>query len=90
MAFKKGQSGNLRGKPKGDLNKNTKTIKEMFNTVFTDLQNDSKANLLSWAKSNPTDFYKLCGRLIPTGLELKAEKEKVIQVFKIGEVEIEF
>lgn len=77
MAFIKGQSGNLKGKPKGALNKNTKTVKEMFNTVFSDLQNDSKANLLQWAKENPSDFYRLCSKLIPTSVDLSAEIREI-------------
>jgi hypothetical protein len=90
MGFIKGQSGNLKGKPKGSLNKNTKTVKEMFNTVFSDLQNDSKANLYQWAKDNPSDFYKLCSKLIPAAVEMKAElNEPIKQVFKIGNTVIE-
>ena len=40
MAFKKGQSGNLSGKPKGALNKNTKTQNYVSNhTIEKEIQN---------------------------------------------------
>lgn len=59
--FKKGNPG----KPKGAVNKSTKLIKDVFAGVFTKLQTDSKANLITWAKQNPTEFYKLASKLIP-------------------------
>jgi len=71
MAFKKGESGNTEGRPKGTPNKLTATVKEVFTTVFTDLQSESEVNLFDWAKKNPTDFYKLCAKLIPAAVEMK-------------------
>ena len=65
MPFKKGQSGNKEGRPKGSENKLTKTVKETVLGVFNDLQEDPKANLLSWAKTEPTEFYKIAAKLIP-------------------------
>jgi hypothetical protein len=88
MAFKKGESGNSEGRPKGTPNKLTATVKDVFTTVFTELQSDSEVNLKAWGKDNPTEFYKLCSKLIPAAVEMKAEIEGVEQVFKIGNVEI--
>lgn len=76
------------GRQAGTQNKLTKTVKEVFTTVFTNLQEDSEVNLMEWGKKNPTDFYKLCAKLIPAAVEMKAEVEGVEQVFKIGNVEI--
>lgn len=76
------------GRVAGTPNKLTKTVKEVFTTVFTELQEDSEVNLLAWGKDNPTEFYKLCAKLIPAAVEMKAEIEGVEQVFKIGNVEI--
>jgi Mlc titration factor MtfA (ptsG expression regulator) len=76
------------GRVKGTQNRLTKTFKELLADTISDLQNDKKANLKSWAKENPTEFYKIAAKLIPTevtgniGLDVK-------QVFKIGDTEIE-
>lgn len=76
------------GRVAGTPNKLTATVKEVFTTVFTELQTDSDVNLKEWGKNNPTEFYKLCSKLIPAAVEMKAEIEGVEQVFKIGNVEI--
>lgn len=56
--------GSRAGKP----NKFTKTVKEAFEIAFNELQGDKDANLVSWAKNNTTDFYKLASKLIPTSV----------------------
>ena len=58
------------GRPKGAVNKSTKLVKEVFAEVFDKLQTDEeakqkRADLESWAKANPTEFYKLASKLIP-------------------------
>lgn len=73
--FEKGNSG----KPKGALNKLTKTVKEKVLDVFNELQDDPTANLLSWAKEEPTEFYKIASKLIPAEVNAKLDGN-VIQV----------
>jgi hypothetical protein len=53
-----------KGKPKGATNKINKSIKQTMFDVFSQLQDDPKANLLSWAKDNQTEFYRMSIRLI--------------------------
>lgn len=77
--FEKGNSG----KPKGTPNKLTRTVKETVLAVFNDLQADPKANLLSWGKGNPTEFYKIAAKLIPT--EVNATVKDVTIKFKDAE-----
>lgn len=77
MSFKKGESGNLAGRPKGTPNKLTRTVKETVLAVFNDLQSDPEANLLSWAQQEPTEFYKIASKLIPT--EVKADVGVVVK-----------
>jgi hypothetical protein len=62
--FQKGNSG----RKAGSANKFTKTVKEAFEIAFNELQGDKDANLVSWAKNNTTDFYKLASKLIPTSV----------------------
>ena len=88
MAFIKGKSGNAEGRPKGSVNKLTISVKDAFNVAFNELQLKPDVNLIEWGEKNPTDFYKLCSKLIPAAVEMKAEIEGVEQVFKIGNVEI--
>ena len=73
--FEKGNSG----KPKGALNKLTKTVKEKVLDVFNELQDDPTANLLSWAKEEPTEFYKIASKLIPAEVNAKLDGN-IIQV----------
>lgn len=63
MAFKKGQSGNPRGRKKGEPNKLTKSAREAFALAFDAL--GGAEQLALWAAANPTEFYRLYARLIP-------------------------
>ena len=47
----------------GKLNK---TVKETVLAVFNELQSDPKAKLITWAKDEPGEFYKIAAKLIPT------------------------
>jgi hypothetical protein len=61
MKFEEGNPG----KPKGALNKTTRMVKQVFADVFEKLQEDPEANLITWARQNQTEFYKLSTKLIP-------------------------
>jgi hypothetical protein len=63
--FKKGEGG----RPKGASNKTTRLVKEVFADVFAQLQNHETANLKAWAEQEPTEFYKLASKLIPTQVD---------------------
>lgn len=67
MPAKKGHI-KIGGRTKGTPNKLTKTVRETVLKVFNDLQEDHKANLLTWAKQNPKDFYLIASKLIPNEL----------------------
>lgn len=73
--FEKGNAG----KPKGSLNKLTTTVKERVLNVFNELQDDPQANLLSWAKEEPAEFYKIASKLIPTEVSATVT-ERIITV----------
>ena len=65
--FKKGNPG----RPKGAENKLTKTVRETVLEVFNELQQSEEHSLKAFAEKNPTEFYKIASKLIPT--DLKAE-----------------
>ena len=73
--FQKGNSG----KPKGATNKLTRTFKEILTDALEALQEDKKNNLEAWAKENPTEFYKIASKLIPSEISATVES-KVITV----------
>lgn len=74
--FEKGKSGNENGRPAGTPNKLTKTVKETVLAAFNDLQQDPRANIVSWGLDNPTEFYKIAAKLIPTEISANVELVK--------------
>lgn len=76
------------GKPQGAVHTLTRTFKEALTAAFNELQNDPKANLVEWGKKNPTAFYMVASKLIPTEVN-HAVNEKVITVVVPGESKIE-
>jgi hypothetical protein len=80
MSFKKGdKKPESSGRKEGSVNKLTKTVKERVLEVFNELQDDPQANLLSWAKDEPTEFYKIAAKLIPADINAKVDG-KIITV----------
>lgn len=77
--FKKGEA---KGRPVGAVNKLTRTVRDTVLEVFNELQGDPDVKLSAWAKSEPTEFYKIAAKLIPT--EIKGTVKNVITV-KIGD-----
>lgn len=63
MPFEKGAKPGP-GRPKGLQNKNTLSVKAALHQAF-DLLGGVRA-LFEWAGKNPSEFYKLWGRMIPT------------------------
>jgi hypothetical protein len=80
MGFEKGKPRpENAGRKEGSINKLTKTVKEKVLEVFNELQEDPTANMLSWAKEEPTEFYKIAAKLIPADINAKVEG-KIIEV----------
>ena len=69
MTFQKGQSGNPSGRKKGSANKVTRDIRQAFLDAFDALQQEPGVNLVDWVKDQPTEFYRLSGKLIPAKVE---------------------
>lgn len=75
------------GRQKGTPNKTTREVREWFNLVFRMLQKDPDVNLFEWAKANPTEFYKLAARLIPTQTQLTGQNGNPIEVKAVRDFE---
>jgi hypothetical protein len=59
------------GRVAGTPNRFTRTVREVFEQTFNALQDDPVNNLTQFAKLNPTEFYKLAAKLIPTDVALQ-------------------
>lgn len=66
--------GRRGGRKAGVPNKFTSAIKAAFETAFRDLQSsvpkrgEPEFRLTAWAKSHPTEFYKMMSRMVPQEL----------------------
>lgn len=64
------------GRKKGVQNKTTVAVKEALQSTFDEIGGVN--GLVNWAKQEPTEFYKLWGKLLPT--EVKADVGGQLQV----------
>lgn len=63
-----------KGRPKGAANKSTVAVKAAMQAVYADLQDapaeglepGPHAHFKAWASANPTEFYKLWVKMLPT------------------------
>ena len=83
MAFAKGH--NHGGRQKGAKNKFTKQFKDLLTETYEALEanedrkeGDPETGMLVWAKEHPTDFYRICAKLIP--LQITGEGGNPIEV----------
>lgn len=63
----------------GKLNR---TVKETVLAVFLDLQSDPVVNLKQWAKDEPTEFYRIASKLIPTELAGKVDAKITLNIVR--------
>ena len=66
------------GRQKGGLNKNTLSIRQVYEDTFENL--GGVEAMTEWAKENLTEFYKLHAKLIPVKTELTGPDGQPIQV----------
>lgn len=59
-----------KGRPKGSKNKVTRVFREGVITAYENLGGADA--LTDWARENPSEFYKICARLIPTEMTVDA------------------
>jgi len=72
------------GRQKGVPNKSTKAVKEALQEAFEGM--GGTKSLIEWAKSEPTELYKLWTKLLPA--EVKAEVTTIGDQ-PIGKIQIE-
>lgn len=79
MSFKPGNPGGP-GRPKGAVNKLTRTVRQAFEEAFDLLQADPAKPyaLAPWGMKNPDKFYLLAAKLIP--VQVQAQVDDVTQL----------
>lgn len=65
MAFKKAGPG----RPKGMKNKSSTMFLEALSDAVQAMQNSKDHNLFAWGKKNPTEFWKIASKLLPTSIQ---------------------
>lgn len=86
MSFKRGikkVAGS--GRKKGSQNKLTTTVKDTVLSVFNQLQEDPKHNLLKFATNYPREFYNIASRLIPAEMTAKVTGDTIIRFIRDGD-----
>ncbi len=80
MAFEKDNKLST-GRPKGAKNRLTNDVRAIFHRVYDEMGDgiiDEKTGkpisghqaMLAWAQANPTEFYRLYGKMIPASIEI--------------------
>ncbi len=83
MAFNKGHKL-ATGRPKGSKNRITNDVRQVFHRIYEEMGTGiidettgkpitGHQAMLVWAQSNPTEFYRLYGKMIPQTAELPAD-----------------
>jgi hypothetical protein len=75
------------GRAKGTPNKVTTVFKDAVRTVYEDI--GGHAAFAEWARSNPTDFYKIASRLIPTEAPIVPDEDRYITVSITGALPVQ-
>jgi hypothetical protein len=69
MAYGKKTGGRTKGTP----NKLSSTVKANVVAVFDDLNGEDLRHMKEWARENPTQYYNLYAKLLPTEIEAEVE-----------------
>lgn len=68
------------GREKGSLNATSRSMKETVMNTLKWLQTQPRSNMRAWAKENPTQFYQIAAKLIPTEVTAAVEVTGIKQI----------
>lgn len=66
------------GRQKGSLNRVTTAFKDAVRIVYDDIGGHSA--FAAWARENPTEFYRIAARLIPTEIATRGDNTITVVV----------
>ncbi len=66
------------GRPKGSINKTTASVKAALIEAFEKM--GGVKSLLKWGRSEPTEFYKLWAKMLPTDVEASIKGKIEIRI----------
>ena len=81
--FRKGQSGNPAGRPRGAINLLSRTAKASVQQCFEDM--GGLPAFVEWAKKNPTQFYQLYAKLLPHEVSGEDDGGVTVIIQKLGD-----
>lgn len=69
------------GRTAGTANKLTTSMKDTTQATLEWLQTQPRSNMRAWANENPTEFYRIAAKMIPTQVnaEVTAKLIKVVR-----------
>ena len=70
------------GRQIGTPNKVTTAFKDAIRFVYENI--GGHAAFANWAKENPTDFYKIAARLIPTEKDSKEDRNITVEIVQFS------
>jgi uncharacterized protein (DUF927 family) len=73
----KAKEARAKAAPRGESKWN-RAVKDVFRETFNKLQEEPAVNLFEWAQSEPTEFYKLASKLIPSEINAKVSAEMTV------------
>jgi len=86
MPFKKGESGNPGGRPKGSKNKLTTSIKEMVFNALNDERVGGEEGFIEWIienKRNKATFYMWLMKMLPSNMDVEEGGELAVILKKV-------
>lgn len=80
------------GRKPGSKNKFTKQFKDLLAETYEALEKKQGHGLQIWAEGNPTDFYRICAKLVPQQITGEGGGPiEVTQTYTLGDgTKIEF
>lgn len=80
----KGHTNNPKGRPKGIPNKFTKQFKDLLTETIQALEEKRDHGLMAWAEKHPSDFYRICSKLVPQEMVGEFTGDITIRVIREG------
>ena len=73
----KAKAARAKAAPRGE-SRLTRAVKDVVLETFNQMQEKPGVNLFDWAQSEPTEFYKLASKLIPSEINSTVKGEMVV------------